>query len=55
MCLNSKKTNQDLSQEFLGNKSNINKKKDFWEKPLVTMIIKYVQSKAEDWQLLTVD
>ena len=35
-----KKQVQDCSKEFLGNKNSISKKKkDFLEKPLVTMII----------------
>ena len=34
MCLNFEKTScfeQNCSKEFLGNKNNINKKKNYWE------------------------
>ena len=36
-----RKKDQDCSKEFLGNKNNINKRKYFFEKPPVTMIIRW--------------
>ena len=39
MCLNSKKQVRARSKEFLGNKNNINQKKDHLEKLQVTMSI----------------